>query len=83
LIRTFPNEATPLVEIRETLVLEIRERTLGSKTFQYQEEEKTIPMYSRKHFLSSGERKGNSPNSVLIAGYLAIGRTRLRSGVIR
>ncbi len=37
--------------------VKVRKRTLGSETSQYQEEKRQI-----MHFLSSGERKGKSPN---------------------
>jgi hypothetical protein len=37
--------------------------TQGSKTFHYLEEKKTISQ--EKYFLSSGERKGKSPNRLL------------------
>lgn len=37
------------------------ERTLGSETSQYQEEKK-----QNMYFLSSGERKGRSPNPSLL-----------------
>ena len=82
-IRTFPNEETPCRAICMTLALDVRERTLGSKTFQYQEEEKTKSAYCGRHFLSSGERKGKSPNLVLIVRYVERRAARLRLGVVR
>ena len=42
-----------------------RERTQGSKTFQYLEEKKKSPR-KWKYSPSSGERKGKSPNLVCL-----------------
>jgi hypothetical protein len=54
----------PLVLARDFDSL-VGEYTRGSKTFQYPEENKTIRLLA-EHFLSSGERKGNSPNPAVI-----------------
>ena len=54
----------------------MRERTQGSKTFQYLVENKTMSR-KRRHFLSSGERKGNSPNPALILLHKAKYRNKI------
>lgn len=63
-------------------MLDTREQTLGSKTFQYQEEKKTN-LRKQEHFVSSGERTRMSPNLVLIVRYVERRVTRLRPGVVR
>ena len=47
----------PCLVTRDNFERKLEERTLGSETSQYQEEKK-----KNIYFLSSGERKGRSPN---------------------
>ncbi|PJA33553.1 MAG: hypothetical protein CO184_01645 [Candidatus Zambryskibacteria bacterium CG_4_9_14_3_um_filter_40_16] len=59
--------------------------TQGSKTFQYLEEKKTTPLSGGEYFLSSGERKGKSPNPALLSmrDYYGNRELRVELGVVR
>ena len=71
MIRGFPNGATQPVEDR--LSAARRKHTRGTETSKYPEEKKTI-----SDSLSSGERKGNSPNRDRFGGPGVVGPRRGR-----